>query len=540
MIIGFFLISDYQSFEHVLVNFFPFQGIHEKLKQGILSEQYFSRFQVISIGLSTFIIFCFCLMFLSAQRVVKSGAEFLVHCRNSLIFSWNNLSKKQKQTFLLFFILLLMYRLYLMLEYPFNIDELFSYHYLVDRGFAVSVFYYPGPNNHILYTLICNLFDLGSIRPEFVMKLPAFLIGMLLVFTSFIISLRYFKFNMALVVTVLLALSYQVNYYSITGRGYVLMLLFFILALHFSYDKLFGDNRRAEVMAIQCLSLGFYTIPVFLLPAVSLFLFLLLNILTVNDKKRGIRLIVLFRIYSIAALIIILLYLPVVLLNGIKALAGNSWIAGSMDGQIHSAGNYFMGLGDFLVDYPNGIYFVGLLLGGIIVTCLLQKKTTALLILIAFVIPPVILILVGFQPFFRVWIYLIPVIILLIGLTIQSLFDKKEGWILWILFAAGIIISIISIQVPVNKGFRYYRQLDDFLAWSEKLKSTGIWTNDDTYLLYLKHQDKEQNLYNSISAEDKSKAGILIYKKPMELLEGMSLVYSNDFVIVYRKEPAGF
>lgn len=122
-------------------------------------------------------------------------------------------------------------------RYYFQNDELFSYLFFVRKGLLVLTSYYPGPNNHIFYSLLAYITQLFSFSPFYTMKLPSFIAGSLAPVFLFFFLKRTFKFSICIIGSILFSCSIHFFYYSLFGRGYVLMTFFSMFA--FFYDP--GD-----------------------------------------------------------------------------------------------------------------------------------------------------------------------------------------------------------------------------------------------------------------------------------------------------------
>src|SRR5205823_540626 len=127
------------------------------------------------------------------------------------------LSLVQKISLSLVFIAIVALRIFYWYKFPLFTDEAFSYVYFVSRGFLVSATYYPGPNNHVFYSELCTFTDLFFNDPLWVMRLPSFLISMVLSFLLFVTVKKYYGFLTALFTLVVFSFSDNVNFYSIQG-----------------------------------------------------------------------------------------------------------------------------------------------------------------------------------------------------------------------------------------------------------------------------------------------------------------------------------
>jgi hypothetical protein len=324
----FLYLNSYQDFTAGLFTIIGQSGKLEKFRTLLLTQERFLLLRLVAcaVTLLTFL----ALLYLwhrakQAEYLLNKTARYIRSRIRQLNDFWQHLPFPYRYITIALFVLILVSRLYFVFRFPFHVDERFTYLYFVHKGLAVSMAYYPGPNNHILFTLICNLFDTFIDNPLLVMKLPALLIGLVLLFAFWFIVSKYLNYLLAIATTALFAFAEPVFYYSLQGRGYALLMLFVLLASHavikianaktysFSYHFWFW---------LSC-TLGFYTIPIFLYPFLSLILFASSCLLI--RRKHHLFNYLLFTSVGVVVIVSIL-YLPVIIFNGWKALAGNTWV----------------------------------------------------------------------------------------------------------------------------------------------------------------------------------------------------------------------
>jgi hypothetical protein len=217
-------------------------------------------------------------------------------------------------------------QVYLAFRLPFHVDERFTYLYFVQPGWLVSLAYYPGPNNHILFTLLCNATDLLLDDPLRTMKVTALAVGGVLPPVFWAVVRRHFGAAPAWLATAAFAAADQVFYYAMQGRGYSLLALWTVVATYAAVQVARDGAagwRPYGMLGLSCV-LGFYTVPVFLYPFVGLALYLVATLARRRAYRQLARLLV-----TGAGVVAVtgLLYLPVILVNGWKALTGNAWVA---------------------------------------------------------------------------------------------------------------------------------------------------------------------------------------------------------------------
>ncbi len=165
---------------------------------------------------------------------------------------------------------LCVYRLFWAVFLPLHIDEAFNYVFLVSRGFFVSWAFYPGPNNHVFYTIFCTFWT-------FLPAKAALRIGSLLFsavyswLLAWYLQKRYGQ-KAAIFGVLLTCFGEYFTLYSVMGRGYAAQNLFILLSLFALIGKI-----SSEKILLFCLAnfFGFFTLPThlfFYIPA-SIYLF---------------------------------------------------------------------------------------------------------------------------------------------------------------------------------------------------------------------------------------------------------------------------
>ncbi|MBD0260469.1 MAG: hypothetical protein ICV83_32535, partial [Cytophagales bacterium] len=135
---------------------------------------------------------------------------------------------------------------YVAFRLPFHVDERFTYLYFVQPGWLASLAYYPGPNNHILFTLLCNATALLLDDPFRIMKGTALAVAGVLPPVFWAAVRRHFGAAPAWLATAACLASDKVFYYATQGRGYGLLTLWVTLAAYAAVQIGRGgaDRRR--------------------------------------------------------------------------------------------------------------------------------------------------------------------------------------------------------------------------------------------------------------------------------------------------------
>ena len=189
LIFGVFTLSvSYLDFIQLITEKYNLSGREDKL-MSIITEE---RFLVIRI-ITFFFTLIFTLTTFFLYKKVADVKRLIYQLLNqvNVVFTTfkhtlDNLSTFQKVTFYTLFILIIVSRFYYATVLPIHIDTAFSYTFFVSKGFLITSTYYPGPNNHVFYNLLCNVFDFGLLPAEWVMRMPTILASFVLALIMFV------------------------------------------------------------------------------------------------------------------------------------------------------------------------------------------------------------------------------------------------------------------------------------------------------------------------------------------------------------------
>jgi len=384
--------------------------------------------------------------------------------------------------FIFFVSVNLLIRLWLMIKMPVFVDEAWTYFGFSTKGFLTSVSYYPAPNNHILHSILTNFSTSLPFDSLTGLRLPALAVNLLLIITFWVVFVRLTGHSAALVITALFAFSFPVLYYGYISRGYSLYMLAFLLLFYASLRLLKNENPPGKyyVLWAGAAVFGFYSIPSFLYPFVTTFLFLILYFVS-HKRKRIIKKFVLANF--LAGLTVILLYLPVFLVSGYRFLIDNPYV------HMLSRRSVWYNLDDnlaltsrFLFNMPA---VFSLIIFGFLLFYLRKKLLSPEVAYAVFLIlfPPVLMLLHGSIPMVRLWVYeLIPVYFLL-AYVLRDLFYARIN--IRRLTLLSVLLAVLQTAGFLMKINTY--ESDSFLArkiflYLQDKGADNLFTGRDTYL----------------------------------------------------------
>jgi hypothetical protein len=402
------------------------------------------------------------------------------------------LSLVQKISLSLVFIVIVALRIFYWYKFPLFTDEAFSYVYFVSRGFLVSASYYPGPNNHVFYSELCTFTDLFFDDPLWIMRLPSFLISLALSFLLFVTVKKYHGFLIALFTLVVFSFSDNVNFYSIQGRGYILLTFFAFISALSLVKYLFGERKVYLFVFIVSSVLGFYTIPVFLYPFLSLALFTLIVLI---KYKRLNRLVHFFFIFSGIGFLSGLFYLPVLLFNNINTITGNTWVLPSRS-FLPELVPYIFKVNDYLWNINFGIYLTIVVLAGSLFFLVKSRKVNESLFGLLWLVLPLIAICIQkVIPFERIGLYMFVLLAFVLSyflMQLLSVFVKnnsvRNGLALTLVFSSMSLMVISDYTTIVRKSFGYYKEMDAFIDKVYAASPSDIMVDDHDYNTFIKYR----------------------------------------------------
>ncbi|WP_028982024.1 hypothetical protein [Sporocytophaga myxococcoides] len=434
-------------------------------------------------------------------------------------------------SFITLFSLLL--KLWYFFKVPFLVDEAFSYVYFVSKGFPVTASYYPAPNNHILSNLLSCIVQLFTDNPLLIMRLPSFIISLLLGGVLFLFYKKHFSFFTAITAYLFYSLSFEMNFYAVQGRGYLLLTLcvFILTIVCFKYTT---TQKGAYIWIYTLISIaGFYTIPTFLYPFVSSMIFL--HIYFFLNKNIG----PLFKIYTATCAVlagVLLLYAPVFLVSGVSSVVSNSWVRPlELSNWIRESPSY---LGDSInwllnIEMGGGLLLMFIMICNIFMHPQRSARNFQLLSIVHFLIP---ILLIGVQrvlPFFRIWIYLIPVVSYWIGGICSGL---RKSYLKLTYIVVLVVALLFSDLRAFKNDFEFYDKMNLALSKIFEVIPQNVYCEEDTYYVFLNFYGIKHHV--ALNVDDNFEAFIdydyLILNPQSNFShKGYKLLVENQYVEVY-------
>jgi hypothetical protein len=392
-----------------------------------------------------------------------------------------------------FFLLILTYFIisfFKILHFPVYIDEATTYVDYVSKGFFYSLSNYDEPNNHIFYSLILTFFCKLPVDILIAIRIPNVLIGVLVL----IILYRFLNDKVskpsAIISLTFLTFSYSFFFYSIFARGYMLIILCFLISL-IIYEKWNLSNEKKYPFILGLVTfVGFATIPVYLYIYVSLFVFYFFKI----QKDFRVKFIL---INILTGFFVFLFYLPILLNQGIDSIINNKYTKRINFDQIL---DYFFvkknafGFYDKIFGVNSRLIILILIITVFLILFFVKKidlknKIFIFRLLGIIFFPFVCIFIHKVLPGARTWSYLcIPFTILTAFIldTILSFFENLRNWILYLCLPI-----MIFVQIKIfTKTHPFYAHRNDFIAQ----KIVHVLRSNSHYDVYYEVGDRAYDL----------------------------------------------
>jgi hypothetical protein len=208
---------------------------------------------------------------------------------------------------------------------PMRYDEAFTYAEYASRPVYVILSKYDFPNNHVFHSLcvhaVCGV--LGD--APWAVRLPAFLAGLFVIPATYAAARALYDRPTALFSAALTAGSSILIEYSTNARGYTMITLFFLLLVRLGCSLLGQPRLLAWGLFALVAALGLWTVPTMLFPYGAVVLWLAFCSWRTGQARSF--LVRLAGSCALTAALTALLYAPVLLVLGIRALTANPFVS---------------------------------------------------------------------------------------------------------------------------------------------------------------------------------------------------------------------
>jgi hypothetical protein len=321
---------------------------------------------------------------------------------------------------------------------PMRYDEALTFNEFASRPLYYGLSFYPDPNNHLLNTLLVHLAFVGLGNQPWVLRLPALVAGVLLVPATYAMARSLYDAKAAVLSSALVAtLSYLVEY-STNARGYTLQALCFVGMLGLAVVAIRRDSLTALLLAAFVGAAGAYALPTMLFGVAIVTVWLFVE--AWRSSALGWRRVLASEL--ILALLVTLLYLPVILVSGADKLVGNRFVvpldANELVVQLPRSLAQTWALWNRDVPLPLAAL---LALGFVVGTFVDVHRRRVPLGPVAFLVCAGFVLVQRVAPFERVWLFLLPLYCVIASFGLARFVD---GRLLAVVFGATLGLATLS------------------------------------------------------------------------------------------------
>jgi hypothetical protein len=386
------------------------------------------------------------------------------------------------------------------LSVPLRYDEATTWFSYVSKPVYVALSNYSAPNNHLLNTALAKVSVTVLGDGPAALRLPALLAAIVAVPAAFALGRMLYGRAAALLAAGLVASSSTLVEYSANARGYALVVLLTLLALLAAGRVVQTDSIGAWAAVAATLALGLYAVPTTLYAAFGVLLWISLSqLLADGSAKRVLR-----RTGACAlstAMLALLLYSPVLVVSGPRALTSNQFVSSLAIRDFlsrlpsHASATGQTWIRD--IPLPCGLALTLLLVASLLLTPRVSRfRLPPLAALVAAAV--IVLLAQRAIPFTRVWLFLVPVAAATCAGLPGWLLDRTRwGYIsapaLAIAVALAGAAAVLAADSPRTSretgglldAPAVARYLAGVITPSDRILATG----SDTILTYYLHRD---------------------------------------------------
>ncbi len=319
---------------------------------------------------------------------------------------------------------------------PLHHDEAYTFVAFGQSLFTALTDYHL-PNNHVFHTILVYFSTRLFGTAPWVVRLPAFIAGVLLVPAVYWLGKRLYNRWTGLAAGCLVAWFPALISYANNARGYTLVALFTVIILALGDIVRREKNLFAWVLISLFSALGFFTVPVMAFPFGILFVWLFLenqfgDVRHSIDPKPSYTSRREFLYYWLgsgfgAAVLTLLFYLPILIFSGSQRLLGNDFVAPLPWSAL--IGTLMDRFGDTWAEWSYRVPMIFLILlgAGFLLALLLHRKITSHRVPLQVAALLWIVILLFIQrpnAWSKVWVFLQPLMLLWAAAGIVGLLDR--------------------------------------------------------------------------------------------------------------------
>ncbi len=354
------------------------------------------------------------------------------------------------------------------LSQPMRGDESYTFLIYVNSN-LLSLFDYSAPNNHVLNTLLIKLTIFLFGGSPATIRLPAFAAGLAAIVLVFYLSQSLDKNpNAGIFAAVTTALFPYLILYSTNARGYALIVALTLLLAWLGQRFLANPSTWGVFWLALCSALGMLAIPTMLFPIAGIFFWLLALLLLKRTSLKTVLRQFVLPYGLLSGIFTVIFYAPVVIVSkGLDPIISNKFVASQgWDVFFADLPLYFQkSFEELFNNIPVALVWLifALALFGFI-GAVATRNWGLLLILPSMLVGAASILLVQRAiPYARIWIYLLPFILLLADAGLLFLLKHLPGRIQGSIKAILIVSALFfAVNLTSNNTISTYGSTTDF------------------------------------------------------------------------------
>ncbi len=375
---------------------------------------------------------------------------------------------------------------------PMGYDEAYTYVAFSSSTFQTTISDYHLPNNHVFHSILVYLSThiLGTAAP-WAVRLPVFISGLLIVLVVYRLATKMYDRRVALISASLTAYMPVLIFYATDARGYTILTLIWLLTLWLGIYLLEFNNRFAWGVLSILSAIGFYTLPTMLFPYAAVVIWLFLSRLTKSPlgayhSKLEFYICLLISALS-TALLALLLYMPIFLRSGFQLVFENSTV--STLARTDFWPTMLSRMEEIWTEWTGGVppVLIWLLVCGFLLSLIFEgNKIRRRFPLQWAVLLSIVIIMLARRPNTpaRIWVFLVPVILIWGSAGLITLADKISQFLLKGKLLSSLVTGLVLIFLAANSAVSLPTFSED---WSTK-------GDHELAVLYLKERLLENDL----------------------------------------------
>lgn len=248
---------------------------------------------------------------------------------------------------------------------PITYDEAFTCVFYAPKPVSFILSDYTWPNNHLLHTLLVKLSMVLFGTHLWSVRLPALIAGIAVMPLFYLFTRAMFNRYVALLSLAFVAASGGLIEYSALARGYSATWLFMMAASLAGRHLAKRNNAVSALLVAVFCALGMWAVPAMIYPAMAIYIWLLLYMISLYDTSLSRRLLGVGFSFGLFLLFSALAYTPVIATHSLDhllhhpVLGANTWAA-FVQGHQDKAFDLWVWFNDMAATWVSLMGFLGL------------------------------------------------------------------------------------------------------------------------------------------------------------------------------------